>query len=114
MNIFKVFYSWQSDLPETRKRIRKAIEAACANNVNCVVEEATSNRTGSPNIVSSLFEHIDEADLFIADVTPIYSFIKEIKRTGDDGEQIETIEKKSPNPNVLVEMGYAVGIELSV
>ena len=107
MKKFKVFYSWQSDLPETRKRIRKAIDAACANIEDCVVEEATSNRTGSPNIVSSLYEHIDEADLFIADVTPIYSFIKEVKRIGEDGEQIETIEKKSPNPNVLVEMGYA-------
>lgn len=60
------------------------------------VVEATSDRTGSPDIVDSLFEHIDEAVLFVADLTPIYSFEKK------DG----TI-KKSPNPNVLIELGYA-------
>ena len=60
------------------------------------IVEATSNRTGSPDIVDSLLEHIDEADLFVADLTPIYSFEKK------DGAV-----KKSPNPNVLIELGYA-------
>ena len=93
---YNIFYSWQSDLPKTRNEIKSAITEAAQRFPNVAVVEATSNRTGSPDIVDSLLEHIDEADLFIADLTPIYSFEKK------DG----TV-KKSPNPNVLIELGYA-------
>lgn len=93
---FSIFYSWQSDMPKTRNAIKSAIADAAQQYSNVSVVEATSNRTGSPDIVDSLLEHIDEADLFIADLTPIYTFEKK------DG----TV-KKSPNPNVLIELGYA-------
>lgn len=92
---FNIFYSWQSDLPQTRTAIKTAIINATQQYSNVSVIEATSNRTGSPDIVDSLLEHIDGADLFIADITPIYSFIK------------NGIVKRSPNPNVLIELGYA-------
>ena len=76
MTKFNIFYSWQSDLPKTRCAIKTAIAEAAQKYPGVSIVEATSNRTGSPDIVDSLLEHIDEADLFVADLTPIYSFEK--------------------------------------
>lgn len=102
MGTFKIFYSWQSDLPgnKTRYFIRECIDEA----INLALEteaieaerdEATFGTTGSPNIVTTLFSKIDECDLFIADVSLCFS---------DDHKR----EKRSPNPNVMLELGYAV------
>ena len=96
MEKFNIFYSWQSDRPKTRSAIESALTEAAKKFSNVFIVEGTSNRTGSPDIVDSLLEHIEEADLFVADLTPIYLFEKK------DG----TV-KKSPNPNVLIELGYA-------
>ena len=76
MTEFKIFYSWQSEHPKTRFAIEDAIMTATQQFSNESVIEATSNRTGSPDIVDSLIEHIDEADLLVADLTPIYEFQK--------------------------------------
>lgn len=96
MEKFKIFYSWQSDLPKTRNAIKTAIVEAVQHYPDVSIVDATSNRTGSPDIINSLLEQIDEADLFIADLTPIYVF-----------EKTDGTAKKSPNPNVLIELGYA-------
>lgn len=102
---FKIFYSWQSDLPgnKTRNFIRDCIDDAIAfaeesEAIEAERDEATLNTTGSPNIVTTLFSKIDEADLFVADVT--LCFTGDIEKDG--------LKKHSPNPNVLLEMGYAV------
>ena len=102
---FKIFYSWQSDLPgsTTRYFIRDCIDYALAfaeesEAIEAERDEATLNTTGSPNIVTMLFSKIDEADLFIADVT--LCFTGDVEKDG--------VKKHSPNPNVLLEMGYAV------
>lgn len=58
-------------------------------------DEATTGTTGSPNIVTTLFSKIDNCDLFIADLSLCFT---------EDRQN----EKKSPNPNVLLELGYAV------
>lgn len=101
---FRIFYSWQSDLPgdNTRYFIRKCIDNAISlarksEMIEATRDEATSGKTGSPDIVSSIYEKIDQCDLFIADLSLCYS--SETK----DGKN-----KKSPNPNVLIELGYAV------
>src|SRR5690606_37281979 len=52
----------------------------------------TENVTGSPDITDTIFEKIRECDVFVGDVTPI--------DTDERGNKI-------PNPNVLVELGYA-------
>lgn len=57
-------------------------------------DEATLGTTGSPDIVSTLFSKIDDCDLFIADVSLCFS-------------EDHAHEKRSPNPNVLLELGYA-------
>lgn len=102
MGKFKIFYSWQSDLPgnKTRNFIRECIDEAIelaeeSEAIEAERDEATKGTTGSPNIVTTLFSKIDNCDLFIADVSLCYT-------CDTKGE------KKSPNPNVLLELGYAV------
>lgn len=102
MRKFKIFYSWQSDLPgnKTRNLIRECIDEAIdlaqeSEAVEAERDEATTGTTGSPNIVTTLFSKIDNCDLFIADLS--LCFTEDQKK-----------DKKSPNPNVLLELGYAV------
>lgn len=102
MQKFKIFYSWQSDLPgnKTRNFIRECIDEAIdlaqeSEAVEAERDEATMGTTGSPNIVTTLFSKIDNCDLFIADLSLCFT------------EERQN-EKKSPNPNVLLELGYAV------
>ncbi|CAA0198068.1 TIR domain-containing protein [Tenacibaculum maritimum] len=99
---FKVFYSWQSDLPKPTNLngIRKSLRSA----INLVedkltdkridIDEATRNTTGSPNIPLTIFAKISNCDVFICDLTTINS---------DSNEN-----RKVPNPNVLIELGYAI------
>ena len=49
---------------------------------------------GSPDISISIFEKIDKCALFIADISNITS----------------TDKRTIPNPNVLIELGYAINI----
>lgn len=101
MRAFRIFYSWQSDLPgnKTRYFIKDCIDEAIDLALSCEAieaqrDEATLGITGSPNIVTTLFSKIDECDLFVADISLCFN--------KDQGE------KKSPNPNVMLELGYAV------
>lgn len=102
-NSFKIFYSWQSDLPNTTNRgfIESALEKAILNikketNIPLAIDKDTSNKAGSPDIAHTIFEKIDDCFLFIADISLI--------TVGSDGC------KMSPNPNVLIELGYAQGV----
>ena len=102
--MFKIFYSWQSDLPgnKTRNFIRECIDEAIdlaqeSEAMEAERDEATMGITGSPDIVSTLFSKIEDCDLFIADISLCF--------TGD-----EKTDKKSPNPNVMLELGYALSI----
>lgn len=102
MQKFKIFYSWQSDLPgnKTKNFIRECIDEAIdlaqeSEAFEAERDEATTGTTGSPNIVTTLFSKIDNCDLFIADLSLCFT---------EDRQN----EKKSPNPNVLLELGYAV------
>ena len=99
---FKIFYSWQSDLPsnKTRNFIRDCIDEAIdlaeeSEAIEAERDEATKGMTGSPNIVTTLFSKIDDCDFFIADISLCFT-------------ETQKHEKKSPNPNVMLELGYAV------
>ena len=101
--MFKVFYSWESDLPSSKNRafirgcIEKAIELADkAEAIDAERDEATMGLTGSPDIVKAIFDKINNSDLFVADVSLCFT-------NNDKG-------KKSPNPNVLIELGYAIKV----
>lgn len=97
----KVFYSWQSDLPgnQTRYFIKDCIDQAVIN-LGEEVEAERNNDTeglpGSPNIVTSIFEKIDNSDLFV-------SIVGSYKQQKDNGEI-----KFIVSPNVMLELGYAV------
>jgi hypothetical protein len=102
---FRIFYSWQSDLAgsKTRNFIRGCIDEAIelaeeSEAIEAQRDEATSGTTGSPNIVQTLFSKIDDSDLFVADISICYS--------ADAAGR----KKRSPNPNVLIELGYAVRV----
>lgn len=96
-----VFWSWQSDLDGrvTREVIRFALDKALAI-LAADLEEAdrpsltsdTQGVAGTPDIVATILRKIDEAAVFVGDVTPI--------ALSDSG-------KACANPNVLLEMGYA-------
>lgn len=101
---FQIFYSWQSDLPGnvTKSFIEACIEKAVKeiNKENDVALFAgytrdTEGETGSEDIVETICKKIDESDMFIGDI----SFVGK----NDCDENCELL----PNPNVLVESGYA-------
>jgi len=90
MNKFKIFYSWQSDLPknQTRNFIRKCIDEAIdlaeeSKAIEAIRDEATTGVTGSPNIVTTLFDKIDDCDLFVADITELQAIKKALNTTYD-------------------------------
>lgn len=98
----KIFYSWQSDLPAslTRNLIQDALERAAkaiardeTQWVCPVVDRDTAGLEGTPNIADSIFIKIASSDAFVADIS--------IVNVG--------APRPTPNPNVLVELGYAVG-----
>lgn len=95
-----IFYSWQNDLD--KKKHRYFLEKCIKNSLKDLEKDAsiymdydrdTLGKNGSPDITSTIFEKIDKSVLFICDISIINS--------NSDG-------KKSPNPNVLIELGYAV------
>lgn len=97
-----VFFSWQSDLPNNKNRsfiescLLKAIKYLKNNityNLDINIDRDTQSRLGTPDITESIFDKIDKCSFFIADVSIINGKSRKYKRT--------------PNPNVLIELGYA-------
>jgi len=97
-----VFYSWQSDLPNATNRglIEEALKLAAKSlradeslRIEPVIERDTLGLPGSPEIHTAIFEKIETAAAFVADVTIIGS------TAGG---------RPTPNPNVLLELGYAL------
>ena len=107
MNEFKIFFSWQSDLSsnKTTRFIDEClieVESILQNIVSIKPDRATEGLTGSPDITESIFSKIDDADLFIADLSIVNKFIVQ-----DKDENTEENRKFTPNSNVLLETGYA-------
>lgn len=97
-----IFFSWQADVKESRKIIDKALKKAAEElnarhadwHVN--ITSDTRGEDGSPDIEDAVLQKIREAHIFVADITPIAQLEKEGKR------------KLLPNPNVMIELGYAI------
>jgi hypothetical protein len=105
--MFKVFYSWQSDLPNGTNRgfIDKCLQHACARlttthgaAVEAVVDRDTLGASGAPDIKEMILAKISDADAFVADISIV---------NDPDGDSTSGL-RLSPNPNVLVETGYAL------
>lgn len=97
-----VFFAWQLDTKaeDNRAFIWDCIKSACFKLKNDALpelsprpEKDTDGVSGTPNIVQTIFKKIDECSIFVADVT----FIAQTESN-----------KYIPNPNVLLELGYAV------
>lgn len=105
-NEFHIFFSWQSDVKGNTgfidQKIKDAVKeiAAMPEMKGCTIDydHSTQNRSGSPEIVSTVHEKINKCDVFIGDITPIA-----VIEGKDEGS-----EKLLPNPNVMAEAGFAL------
>lgn len=99
-----IFYSWQSDRDEIRKHIWLALHKVKSDfkkdGVVFHIDSDMRNSPGGQDIPTTLFGKIEKADVFIADV--ILTGVNSLK-------DAEKPEKKSSNPNVLIELGFAAG-----
>ena len=101
-----IFYSWQSD--ETAKTnaktnryfvedaLKRAAKKLGRDEIGVVeVDRDTKGVSGTPDIAATIFGKIDAADGFVGDVSIINP------GADDEGWRL------TPNPNVLLELGYA-------
>jgi hypothetical protein len=109
-----IFYSWQSESPSVcRNFIQTSLEKALrrlgkdsSSEISPVLDRDTGGVPGTPAISDEIFAKIVFSDVFVADVTLS-------RRTGEWKLFGFTIThrsrvKRSPNPNVLLELGFAV------
>lgn len=96
----KIFYSWQLWSPPKTNRyfIEEAIKKAIAQvgknlEIEMELDRDTKGLPGTPAIADSIFAKIEQCDLFLCDLTFVTP---------------KTARKRIPNPNVLLELGYAV------
>jgi hypothetical protein len=93
----RIFYSWQSTSPPATngELIRSCLTAAARRLAQSPeVDEAIRSAPGSPSIFSDILERINRCSVFVADLT--------LARLATE------VERYSPNPNVLIEYGYAL------
>ncbi len=110
-----VFYSWQSDSPSSlnRKFIENALHEALKRlHTDAALENALRDATieldrdtkgvaGSPPITETILQKIEECTVFVADLTFVGQSKGEMKNSSGKPRQF-------PNPNVLIEYGYAL------
>jgi len=96
-----IFYSWQSDLPNNSNRgfletclnnVPKELVSIAPFSIEFTIDRDTKDETGTPDITQSIFKKIDKTKIFIADISIINT---------------ESSGRKTPNPNVLIELGFA-------
>jgi len=99
----KVFYSWQSDLPEKQNRffVKRCLEKAvkqlnaellAAERAEKVeVDHDTKGVPGTPDIFSTILTKIEDCDVFVGDVSIVG----------------KNHSRSLLNPNVSIELGYA-------
>ena len=94
-----IFWAWQADFKSSRNQIENVlkdlVEAVNRDRESVYpvrIETAVDIGDGAVRIDTTLLSKICDADILIADVTPVYRAFKRL----------------TPNPNVLVEVGYAL------
>jgi hypothetical protein len=96
-----IFYSWQSDLPNNSNRgfiescLKKTIKdlaKIAPFSLDLNIDRDTKGLSGTPDITDSIFTKISKSKIFVADISII---------------NCTSQDRKCPNPNVLIELGYA-------
>lgn len=104
-NRYKLFFSWQSEDTKSRKTLEKSLQDAIDTlrdkGIMLEIDHSTLGESGMPSIDQTILRKIDSCDIFLADITPVCNY----KLTLGNGTQIT---KEVPNPNVLLELGYAM------
>jgi hypothetical protein len=99
-----IFFSWQSDTPNKvgRNFLKDVLEEVVASDTTLdeadrevVVDSDTQGVAGQPPIVDTIFRKIDASAVFVADMT-------------FTGTRIDKKKRPTPNPNVLIEYGWAL------
>ena len=98
----KLFYSWQSDRRNKTILVAlgKAKETLRTKDIDLKIEMATSEMTGSPDIMQAIYNKIDACDFMVSDITIVSTNEKQ--------------DKGYCNSNVMLELGYAsckIGID---
>ena len=102
MKTYTVFYAWQSDTEQNYNRhlIRKALDIAAeaisadpSAEAQVVIDSDTQGVAGEPHVTEELLRKITKAEFFVPDLT----FVGK----AENGKLL-------PNPNVLIEYGYAM------
>ncbi len=97
-----LFYSWQSDLEPKKNRnfiessinkVKKDIIKNIDEITSIDIEKDSRSEIGTPDLANTIFSKINECDIFIADISIINN---------------DSSGRLVPNPNVLIELGYAV------
>lgn len=103
---YTLFYSWQSDDSKSRKAIDDSLNSLKRylkdfKGIELIIDKSTLGEPGMPSIDQTILRKIDECDIFLADITPVTNYEKIL----GNGQRIT---KEVPNPNVLLELGYAM------
>ena len=109
-----IFYAWQSDTPPkvNRRFIQLALKKALKNlktdtnlepalqKLAVSLDSDTQDVAGSPPVTETILRKITECSAFVADLTFVGAT--------HDGLRSDGPRRLHPNPNVLLEYGYAV------
>jgi hypothetical protein len=110
-----VFYSWQSDTPSSlnrsfiEKAVREALERLHSDaslelalrGTPLELDKDTQGVAGSPPIAETILNKISECSVFVADLTFVGETTKALASPAEP-------PRRFPNPNVLIEYGYAL------
>ena len=119
MATHSVFYSWQIDRPNSTNRgfiedcLERAIKEIHADeqfSIEPCLERDTAGTTGTPDIAATIFDKIGSADVFVGDVTFIddgRTLLRRLAAMIKGALGKGKLARRAPNPNVLVELGYA-------
>jgi hypothetical protein len=104
---YTVFYSWQTDTEDDKQFIRDALDQAVEKLRSeadlksdlPIVDTDLKNMGGIPDVATTMFQKIRKSAVFVGDLTLVGSYHSHSANG----------PKRTANPNVLIEMGYAAG-----
>lgn len=101
---YRLFFSWQNDRKDTKAIINSALKKAKnklkADGIDLFIDQDTRERVGKRNIDAEVLEKIRKCDIFVADLTPVITYIPP--------KEQHDLPKHMPNSNVMYEYGYAL------